>query len=114
MNLDLRMTDLLETMNRTGTAGGRRTGNMKRMTMKRSFAITHAGHDGLVPSYAELVDEILVLVSGQVPYVLRETNRKHRQSQRWIHEFLGEAYIHGLIDGEIADLNRAADDVMLE
>jgi hypothetical protein len=84
------------------------------MTMKRSFAITHAGHDGLVPSYAELVDEILVLVSGQVPYVLRETNRKHRQSQRWIDEFLGEAYIHGLIDGETADLNRAVDDVILE
>jgi hypothetical protein len=108
------VNDLLETMKRTGTAGSRRSGNMKSMTMKRSFAVTQAGYIGLVPSYAEVGDEVWVLVGGQVLYVLRDTDRKDIQSEKRIHEFLGEAYMHGLMDGEAGDLNRTVDGVILE
>jgi hypothetical protein len=108
------VNDLLETMNRTGTAGSRRVGHAKSLTMKRTFAVTQAGYIGLVPSYAEVGDEIWVLVGGQVLYVLRETDRTKIQSKTKIYEFLGEAYMHGLMDGEAEDLKRAVEDVILE
>lgn len=83
------------------------------MTMNQSLNVTRAGHVSLVPSYAEVGDETWLLV-GQVLYVFRGTNRKDTQWQRRIHEFLGEGYIHGLMGGETADLNRAVDGVILE
>ena len=106
--------ELLETMNRTGTTGSRKSNNMKEMTTKRCFAVTQAGYIGLVPSYAEVGDEIWVLVGGQVLYVLRDTGRKDMQCGKRIHEFLGEVYMHGLMDGEAGNLNRTVDDVIME
>jgi len=108
------MDNLLETMKRTGTAGSRKIDNVKNMTTKRCFAVTQAGYIGLVPSYAEVGDQIWILVGGQVLYVLRDTGRKHIQSEKVIHEFLGEAYLHGLMDGEAANLSSVVDDVIME
>ena len=108
------MEDLVETMNRTGTTGSRKTSNMKSMTMRRCCVITQAGYIGLVPSYAEVGDEIWVLFGGQVLYVLRDTGRKDILCGKRIHEFLGEAYVHGFMDGEVGKLDRTVDDVIME
>jgi len=54
---------------------------------------TDGGRMGLVPAAASLGVRIYILFGGQVLYALRE-----RGEGKW--EFLGECYVHGLMDGE--------------
>jgi len=56
---------------------------------------TTARHNGalaLVPDTIEEGDEVSVLFGGQVLYVLRPASNYY--------EFIGECYVHGLMDGE--------------
>jgi hypothetical protein len=48
---------------------------------------------GIVPDTAMEGDKICVLFGGQALYVLRE-------KEDGLHEFIGECYVHGLMDGE--------------
>jgi hypothetical protein len=62
----------------------------------RLLAITQSGFLGLVPLSAEVSDEIYLLAGGQVFYVLRPHDDHFR--------FIGESYVHGLMDGEAMEL----------
>ena len=48
---------------------------------------------GIVPAATRLGDLVCVLFGGQVLYTLRSTGQD-------LYEFVGECYIHGLMDGE--------------
>lgn len=61
-------------------------------TMRRAFLNTSKGYMGLGPESAEPGDLICVLLGGSVPYMLRQIGHHYR--------FLGECYIHGIMDGE--------------
>jgi hypothetical protein len=61
----------------------------------RLLAITEENLMGLVPTSAEVGDEIYLLAGGQVFYVLRPQGDGFR--------LIGESYIHGLMDGEALD-----------
>lgn len=66
---------------------------MRKATYGRRFMWTEGGKIGLAPAAAGLGDKISLFLGGQVLYVLRE-----RGEGKW--EFVGECYVHGLMDGE--------------
>ena len=63
----------------------------------RQFCITKKGYMGWAPPAAKPGDRICILFGGQVPYVVRPKGKYH--------EFLGEAYIHGIMNGEALSMD---------
>jgi len=51
---------------------------------------------GLAPNAVEVNDIICILLGCSVPVVLR----KHGEGTEQYYEFIGEAYIYGMMDGE--------------
>jgi hypothetical protein len=64
------------------------------VSMMRRLLVTREGYVGVGPVDAEVGDEVVVLVGCSVPVVLRE-----RKDGGW--RFVGEAYVAGIMDGEI-------------
>lgn len=65
---------------------------IEKFCLMRSFALTKGGYMGLVPHTAEPGDAVCIFLGGQTTFILRAVN------DHWI--LVGEAYIHGLMDGE--------------
>ena len=63
-----------------------------RMAKNRRFCTTKKGYMGWAPPEAQAGDQICVLMGGQVLYIVRPVEGGHR--------YLGEAYVHGLMDGK--------------
>ena len=59
----------------------------------RRLCWTTRGRMGIVPAATMLGDFVCILFGGQVLYVLRSTGQD-------LYKFVGECYIHGLMDGE--------------
>ncbi|KAI4861712.1 HET domain-containing protein [Hypoxylon rubiginosum] len=59
----------------------------------RSFFITVNGRMGIGPSDSQIGDTVSVIQGGCVPYIIR-----HHDKGKWI--FVGESYVHGLMNGE--------------
>jgi hypothetical protein len=58
------------------------------------------GEDGsliLLPERAQIGDRVVLVKGGRQPLVLRRDDRSDRQGQ---YELVGEAYVHGVMDGE--------------
>ncbi|CAN9094122.1 unnamed protein product [Alternaria alternata] len=68
----------------------------KMMTFGRRLFETSRGFIGLGPAAAQIDDEICLLLGGQVCYVLRTRRDGH-------HEFIGECYVHGMMDGQACE-----------
>ncbi|KAE9362593.1 HET-domain-containing protein [Stipitochalara longipes BDJ] len=66
-------------------------------TCCRRFIISEKGYMGLAPAMAEPGDRIAVLFGGKVPYILRQN--KTGNSTTWT--FIGDSYVHGIMDGEV-------------
>lgn len=66
---------------------------INRSCVSRRFAVTAKGYPALVPERAQIGDHIVVLLGGDVPFVLRPRAEGH-----W--SLVGESYIHGFMDGE--------------
>lgn len=66
----------------------------------RRFAVTKEGYFALVPRGAQIGDEIAAFDRACVPFVLR---RKNGDSTGNEFELLGEAYVHGVMKGEVMD-----------
>jgi hypothetical protein len=60
--------------------------------LNRKFIVTSKGHVGIGPVETQPGDLISVIFGGGVPYILR--------TQESSFLFVGESYIHGLMDGE--------------
>lgn len=58
----------------------------------RRFMKTQQGRIGLIPPYAEKGDVVAVLTGGHVPIILRPHDG--------FYTVLGDAYVHGIMDGE--------------
>ncbi|EON65766.1 hypothetical protein W97_05005 [Coniosporium apollinis CBS 100218] len=67
------------------------------MYMRRLF-MSDAQHEwlGSAPVDAEVGDTIAILAGGKVPYILRQ---KEVNGERVFH-FIGDAYVHGIMNGE--------------
>lgn len=62
---------------------------------RRRLARTSMGFIGLLPAEAELDDEVWLVRGGNMFYVLRPDDARR-------HVLVGEAYVHGLMQGELA------------
>lgn len=84
----------------------------------RSFIITKKGFIGLAPFRTAVGDTITILQAGDVPFVLRQRRTssgdlcdddvKLRMKQGR-YEFVGEAYVHGIMDGQAVTQAREED-----
>ncbi|SMQ48515.1 unnamed protein product [Zymoseptoria tritici ST99CH_3D7] len=72
----------------------------ERTSWSRSFFTTKAGRIGLGPMGLREEDVIAVLFGGQTPFVLRPL-RDGR------YKFIGECYVHGIMDGQAMQQHRA-------
>lgn len=70
---------------------------VQNFTARRLFAVTHNGMMGVAPGASLTGDSVFVLLGGSVLYVLRLT-----KEDRYV--LIGEAYFHGMMDGEAMDL----------
>jgi hypothetical protein len=59
----------------------------------RRFFTTKNGYMGLSPSLARIGDEIVILLGGKTPFILRKTGEKG-------YRFIGECYVHGMMTGK--------------
>ena len=90
--------ELLETSNDTLSPSQSARKNEMNVALKsaagcRRFCWTTGGRMGIFPAATRVGDLVCVLFGGQVLYVLRGADHNH-------FEFVGECYIHGLMDGE--------------
>jgi hypothetical protein len=65
---------------------------------KRRPFMSEQGYVGLAPSHAEPGDVIIIIYGAIVPFIVRRLS--NGQSQ-----FVGEAYVHGIMDGEYIEKN---------
>lgn len=68
----------------------------KMMTFGRRLFETRRGFIVLAPAAAKIDDQVFVLMRGKVLYALRTRGDKH-------HEFIGECYVHGMMDGQACE-----------
>ncbi|KAF0330067.1 heterokaryon incompatibility protein [Colletotrichum asianum] len=93
--------------NITGAVGQDLIANTSGSTISRRIAITSSGMITLVPVMTDPGDSVVFLVGGSVFYVLRrladvqDTDDDSVSTKTF--RFIGEAYVHGLMDGEVAD-----------
>jgi hypothetical protein len=60
----------------------------------RRFFVTHKGYMGLGPRSMQPGDEVFIFSGADVPFVLRKSVLEE-------HRLVGEAYVHGIMDGEV-------------
>lgn len=75
--------------------------------------ISALGHVGLCPSETRKGDNIFVPCGGHVPYIIRpkrgkgQTRQAVSEKQQWT--LVGEAYVHGIMHGELNLANRTSE-----
>jgi hypothetical protein len=74
------------------------------VSYQRRFCVTHGGRLGWVPRYAQEGDSTAIIAGIGVPMALR-TNATG-------YEVLGSCYIHGIMDGELANSDRLRKEVL--
>ncbi|KAH8794546.1 heterokaryon incompatibility protein-domain-containing protein [Hyaloscypha sp. PMI_1271] len=71
----------------------------------RCFISTEKGYIGWAPEQCKKGDVVAVLAGGKVPYVLRPEASSNPSEEsgdsRKYYSVLGDAYIHGIMDGEV-------------
>lgn len=80
----------------------------------RSFIITKTGFIGLAPFRTAVGDAITILQAGDVPFVLRQRANSSGDpdsddTKQGRYEFVGEAYVHGIMDGQAVTRAREED-----
>ena len=68
-----------------------------RVREARKFFVSENGRIGWVPFRTRVGDQVCVFQGMRIPVILRSWN------DRW--EFIGACYVHGLMDGEVWDLD---------
>lgn len=80
-----------------GNVSGQWMQNLLLRAMKRLFCMTDKGYCGIVPPRTCVGDTIAIVRGGRVPLVFRDCGGQDEVM------LLGEAYIHGLMNGEAMD-----------
>ncbi|KAF2447731.1 hypothetical protein P171DRAFT_354406, partial [Karstenula rhodostoma CBS 690.94] len=63
----------------------------------RRLFITSGGHLGLSPKDMQSNDVVIVASGAEVPFILREASEGG-------YKLVGEAYVDGVMDGEVLDM----------
>lgn len=72
----------------------------RRLSAERELFRSKDGQIGLAPRWAVRGDKICILQGGKAPVILRGTGEDGP------YKFIGEAYVHGVMHGEIFDLDK--------
>ena len=75
------------------------------VTLLRRLIFSSKGYMGIGPYDAEVGDELCILYGAKLPVILR------KKGLYWL--IVGEAYVHGIMDGEIAPLVDTEEDRIL-
>jgi hypothetical protein len=70
------------------------------MVPNQAFFITKKGYIGVGPPETRLGDEVWILYGGQVPFVLGKTEHNNPIEDIQQRKLVGDAYTHGIMDGE--------------
>jgi hypothetical protein len=72
------------------------------MLPDQAFFITEKGYIGIGPPDTRPGDQVWVLFGGQVPFVMREKEKEQGDGVNKGDDvtFVGDAYVHGIMDGE--------------
>ncbi|KAL8690565.1 MAG: hypothetical protein Q9218_004017 [Villophora microphyllina] len=83
------------------------TFQMQALTVCRSrrFALTKKGYMGLVPDGTQVGDQIALILGAPVPFVLRNSGRFLNSGEIETMLLIGDAYIHGIMNGEGMEFN---------
>jgi hypothetical protein len=71
---------------------------MRRSVAHRRFIVTEMKRIGLAPRYAREGDLICILIGCSVPVILRPA---FGPGNAGLYHFIGDSYIHGIMDGEV-------------
>lgn len=77
--------------------------SMGNFIQERQSCSTESGHFGWAPLHARIGDKICIFLGYPIPFVLRPVEGE----QSGDFELIGEAYLHGLMDGEAIKLSDA-------
>jgi hypothetical protein len=70
------------------------------MIPNHAFFITKTGYIGIGPPNTQSGDQVWVLYGGQVPFILRRSNLCSIKTESRGMQLIGDAYVHGIMDGE--------------
>ena len=88
-------------------SGNQRQTYFQSKMINHRFFITQSGLLGLGPVDVAKGDEVFILLGGNMPFILRKKNLPLDVSQASsLHTLVGDAYVHGIMDGEYADETR--------
>jgi hypothetical protein len=71
----------------------------------RRLTVTHKGYLTLVPRLARDGDVVALFYGGTVPYTVRRAVKYHC--------LVGDAYVHGIVNGEAVTMSSKAEDIFL-
>ena len=81
----------------------------------RKLCITSRGYVGLVPSFAEVGDAVFLIRGAQVLFVLCTVEGPlSSEGSRVLCHLVGEAYVHGLMYGDVVGLGEGLETQVLE
>ncbi|OLN86060.1 Heterokaryon incompatibility protein 6, OR allele 6 [Colletotrichum chlorophyti] len=80
--------------------------HITKTTTGRRFFISKLGYIGLAPAAARVGDKVCVLAGGKMPFIVRDLERSGQTPRTSTFKtetncrLIGDAYVHGLMDGE--------------
>ncbi|RGP69880.1 heterokaryon incompatibility [Fusarium longipes] len=77
------------------------------------FCVTEKGYIGMVPHISEVGDEICLVYGVDVPCVLRRVSAKDGRRETKKYQLVGDAYIHGIMDGEALPYGEDGDIILI-
>jgi hypothetical protein len=85
------------------------------MVPNQAFFVTRKGYIGIGPPNTRPGDQVWILCGGQVPFVLRQVEQENPTSNATSERTLvGDAYVHGIMDGEAVGENAEICTVLLQ
>ncbi|KAK6442432.1 hypothetical protein LTR95_001340 [Oleoguttula sp. CCFEE 5521] len=84
-----------------------------RVYARRQLMVTESGIVGLVPVSSRKGDQVWFLEGGKMGYVLRPTSGSDDRDTRKTFTFMGEAYVHGYMRGELLIEERTFDEIVI-
>jgi hypothetical protein len=69
------------------------------MMENQTFFITKSGYIGIGPLQTQPGDQVWVFKGGNVPFVMRKSKEEEKDNPKLV--LVGDAYVHGIMDGAV-------------
>ncbi|KAH7063939.1 heterokaryon incompatibility protein-domain-containing protein [Paraphoma chrysanthemicola] len=83
------------------------------MIPNHAFFITLSGYIGIGPARTQPGDEVWIFHGGKVPFVMRRTGVSKAIERQETLNLVGDAYVHGIMDGQAMEVKHEARRVVL-